>query len=137
MLWRWQRAFAPTDTPVSAPACIVWGGETTVTVRGTGTGGRNQELALSAALGLAGMAGVALLALATDGSDGPTDAAGAMVDGDTVLRALAHGAGPARRSGGKRFVSPCWIVPATCLGSAPHGTNVNDLLITLVAYCCL
>jgi len=75
------RSLKETGHPVPLPACLVWGGETTVTVSGQGKGGRNQELALAAALGLEGIEGVAVMALATDGTDGPTDAAGAVVDG--------------------------------------------------------
>ncbi len=76
------------------PACLIAGGEITVTVRGAGRGGRCQELALAAALALDGVAGAALLAAGTDGSDGPTDAAGAIVDGGTAARARAQGARP-------------------------------------------
>ncbi|HIC90441.1 MAG TPA: glycerate kinase, partial [Anaerolineae bacterium] len=73
--------------PVAPPACLVLGGETTVTVRGQGKGGRNQELALAAGLALEGWNDVAVVGLATDGIDGPTDAAGAVADGTTVTRA--------------------------------------------------
>ncbi|MGD2207309.1 MAG: DUF4147 domain-containing protein, partial [Anaerolineae bacterium] len=75
------------DRPVPRPACLVWGGETTVTVRGKGKGGRNQELALAAALAMEGLPSVMLVALGTDGTDGPTDAAGAVASGETVPRA--------------------------------------------------
>jgi glycerate 2-kinase len=71
--------------------CFIAGGETTVTVRGQGKGGRSQELACAAAPLLEGIYDVALLAAGTDGTDGPTDAAGGLVDGDTMLRALARG----------------------------------------------
>ncbi|MGQ9668428.1 MAG: MOFRL family protein, partial [Anaerolineae bacterium] len=73
--------------PLPRPACVILGGETTVTLRGTGKGGRNQELALSAAMALDGWDRVAVLSLATDGTDGPTDAAGALAAGDTLSRA--------------------------------------------------
>jgi glycerate-2-kinase len=73
------------------PVCLVAGGETAVHVRGSGRGGRSQELALAAALELAGRDDVALLAAGTDGTDGPTDAAGAFADGGTVARGLARG----------------------------------------------
>lgn len=72
--------------PVRAPACIISGGETTVTIRGTGKGGRNQEFALAAAIGIAGMDNVVVLSGGTDGTDGPTDAAGAIADGKTAGR---------------------------------------------------
>ncbi len=73
------------------PLIVLAGGETTVTVRGPGRGGRNQELALAAALALQDVPGIALLAAGTDGSDGPTDAAGAFADGSTVARGRALG----------------------------------------------
>jgi hydroxypyruvate reductase len=72
--------------PLKPPACIVTGGETTVTLRGDGLGGRNQEFVLSAALDIAGLANVVVLSAGTDGSDGPTDAAGAIADGRTLGR---------------------------------------------------
>ncbi len=75
--------------PVAAPACILAGGETTVTLRGRGKGGRNQELALSAAREMDGWPQLSLLSAGTDGSDGPTDAAGAFADGHTWAEALA------------------------------------------------
>jgi glycerate-2-kinase len=70
---------------------LLFGGETTVTVRGPGKGGRNQELALAFACRIAGAPGIKLLSAATDGVDGPTDAAGAVVDGVTVARARLAG----------------------------------------------
>ena len=118
--------------PVPRPACLVWGGETTVTVRGQGKGGRNQELALAAALGLAGLENVALLALATDGTDGPTDAAGAVVDGNTVQRALAKG-WDCRTALDDNNAYPVLEAAGDLLRLGPTGTNVNDLLVLLVA----
>ncbi|MBT4138085.1 MAG: glycerate kinase, partial [Candidatus Latescibacteria bacterium] len=73
--------------PIEAPACVISGGETTVLVRGDGKGGRNQELTLSAAIQLAGWDRVVMLSGGTDGTDGPTDAAGAIADGETIARA--------------------------------------------------
>jgi hydroxypyruvate reductase len=72
--------------PLRAPACIITGGETTVTLKGAGLGGRNQEFALAAAIDIAGLPDVVILSGGTDGSDGPTDAAGAIADGDTLAR---------------------------------------------------
>ncbi|HVN05342.1 MAG TPA: glycerate kinase [Bryobacteraceae bacterium] len=72
--------------PVKPPACIITGGETTVTLRGDGLGGRNQELVLAAAIDIAGLRNVVVLSVGTDGSDGPTDAAGAIADGRTLSR---------------------------------------------------
>ena len=68
------------------PACIITGGETTVTLRGPGLGGRNQEFVLAAALDIAGLERVVVLSAGTDGTDGPTDAAGALADGKTLRR---------------------------------------------------
>jgi glycerate 2-kinase len=76
-----------SGNPLSRPCSIVAGGETTVTVVGNGRGGRNQEIALSSALGIAGIDGVVVASFGTDGVDGPTDAAGALVDGKTIARA--------------------------------------------------
>ena len=83
-----------TGDPVPAPSCIVAGGETTVTLKWNGKGGRNTELALAAVTELADFPGVMLITLATDGEDGPTDAAGAVVTGDTFRRAAALGLQP-------------------------------------------
>ena len=80
------REIVSTSRPVRAPACIVTGGETTVTLRGDGLGGRNQEFVLAAALEIAGLRDVVVLSAGTDGSDGPTDAAGAIADGETLRR---------------------------------------------------
>lgn len=78
--------------PLAPPCCILSGGETTVQLGDSdGLGGRNQEFALAAALDMAGMKGVLALSLGTDGTDGPTDAAGAWADGQTVERAAAAG----------------------------------------------
>lgn len=117
--------------PLPPPACLVWGGETTVTVRGPGLGGRNQELALSAALALEGLEEVALLALATDGTDGPTDAAGGLVDGGTARRARALGRDPvaALRA---NDAYPVLEAAGALVKTGPTGTNVNDLLVILV-----
>ena len=117
--------------PLSPPACLVWGGETTVTVRGEGKGGRNQELALAAALALDGWTDVTVMALATDGTDGPTDAAGATVTGATMERARqmdldARAALEANDS--YHFFEPL----GDLIRTGPTGTNVNDLLFILV-----
>ena len=117
--------------PLSPPACLVWGGETTVTVRGQGKGGRNQELALAAALALEGWSGVLLMALATDGTDGPTDAAGAVVTGDTIGRARELGLDPwaaLQSNDSYHFFEALGDLIIT----GPTGTNVNDLLFLLV-----
>jgi glycerate 2-kinase len=80
------REIAATSQPVKPPACIITGGETTVTLRGDGLGGRNQEFVLAAVPEIAGLRRVVVFSAGTDGSDGPTDAAGAVADGDTLRR---------------------------------------------------
>ena len=85
------RQMAETGDPIGRPACLVAGGETTVTMRGSGKGGRNQELALAGALSLEDVPHALLVSFATDGGDGPTDAAGGVADGTTLRRARARG----------------------------------------------
>ncbi len=117
--------------PLSPPACLVWGGETTVSVRGDGRGGRNQELALAAALALEGQPAWAIMALATDGADGPTDAAGAIVDGETIPRARAQGWAP-HAALAENNAYPLLDAAGALMNIGPTGTNVNDLLVILV-----
>jgi glycerate 2-kinase len=121
------REMVAFDRPAPRPACLVWGGETTVTVRGAGRGGRNQELALAAALALEGLPGVLLVALGTDGTDGPTDAAGAVATGDTVRRARALGPDPAAHLEANDAY-PLFEALGDLIITGPTGTNVNDLL---------
>ena len=117
--------------PLPPPACLVWGGETTVTIHGEGKGGRNQELALAAALALEGWPGILVMALATDGTDGPTDAAGAIATGETVARARALGLDP-RGALEANDSYPFFDALSDLLRTGPTGTNVNDLLFILV-----
>ncbi len=112
------------------PACLLAGGETTVTVRHGGRGGRNQELALSAALRLEGKAGCVLAALASDGIDGPTDAAGAFIDGQTVWRARAAGL-DLRAALREHDAYPLLDRLGALLITGPTGTNLNDVVIGL------
>jgi hydroxypyruvate reductase len=125
------KGVAAHGNPVARPACLVWGGETTVTVRGTGKGGRNQELALAATLGLESLDDVVLMALATDGTDGPTDAAGAVVDGHTAARARELG-WDIRSTLDANNSYPLLDDVGALLLLGPTGTNVNDLLVLLV-----
>jgi hydroxypyruvate reductase len=81
------REVAHSAQPVKPPACLITGGETTVTIKGSGLGGRNQEFVLAAVIDIAGLPGVVVFSAGTDGTDGPTDAAGAIADGDTLRRA--------------------------------------------------
>jgi len=114
--------------------CLLFGGETTVTVRGRGAGGRNQELALAFALEIAGTEGIALLSAGTDGTDGPTDAAGAVVDGSTVSQARLAGIHPETYLGDndsytffQRFDAATGVHAHFKTG--PTGTNVMDVQI--------
>jgi hydroxypyruvate reductase len=120
-----------SGNPLAPPACIIAGGETTVTIRGHGKGGRNQELALSAALALADANNIVVASVGTDGTDGPTDAAGAIVDTTTVARALAAGLDPLdylNRNDSYNLLEPL----GDLLITGPTGTNVMDLMLCLV-----
>jgi hydroxypyruvate reductase len=110
------------------PICLLAGGETTVTIRQGGRGGRNQELALGAALTLDGTPRCALVALASDGIDGPTDAAGAWVDGETLTRARALGLDP-QQAAEAHDVYPLLDQLGALLRTGPTGTNLSDLVI--------
>lgn len=118
--------------PLPRPVCIAVGGETTVTLRGKGIGGRNQELALSAVKPLSGIENVVLVALATDGGDGPTDAAGAVVSGESLGRAKALGLNPAEYLRDNNAY-PFFEALGDLLMTGPTQTNVNDLNL-LFAY---
>ena len=109
------------------PFCFIVGGETTVTLRGGGKGGRNQELALAAVEGLAGLKDVVLISLATDGDDGPTDAAGAVVTGESAQRAASLGLDAAGHLS-RNDSYPFFQALGDLLKTGPTGTNVNDLV---------
>jgi glycerate-2-kinase len=111
----------------AVPVCLIGGGETTVTVRGDGSGGRNQELALAAAVELDGSAAVSLLAAGTDGIDGPTDAAGAYADGGTLARGRAQGL-DARNALDENDSHGFFDREGGVLRTGPTGTNVMDLV---------
>jgi len=116
--------------PVKLPACVISGGETTVTVHGSGLGGRNQEFALAAALHIAGLEDVAILSAGTDGTDGPTDAAGAIADGTTVARAERAEIRPGEflaNNDSYHFFERMGDLVKT----GPTGTNVADIQIIL------
>ncbi|MGI6377168.1 MAG: glycerate kinase type-2 family protein [Anaerolineae bacterium] len=114
--------------PVAPPACLISGGETTVTLRGQGRGGRNQEMALAAAIALEGWDNVAIACLATDGTDGPTDASGAYADGSTLARARALGLDAwAHLQNNDAY--PFFAQLGDLLLTGPTNTNVNDLTL--------
>lgn len=114
--------------PLRAPACVVSGGETTVTIRGEGKGGRNQEFALAAAIDLAGLRDALILSAGTDGTDGPTDAAGALADGKTVERASMDARAALAANDSYSYFESLDDLIVT--GST--GTNVMDLHLILV-----
>ncbi len=120
-----------SGNPVPKPAGIIAGGETTVTVTGKGLGGRNQEIALAAALKLGGMNGVVVASLSTDGVDGPTDAAGAIADGKTLTRAAEMELNPEEflvENNSYNFFSKL----GDLLFTGPTGTNVNDVSVIVI-----
>ena len=117
--------------PVRPPVCLIAGGELTVAVRGAGRGGRAQEFALAAAAEIAGLSNVWIAGFGTDGADGPTDAAGAVVDGGTMARAAARGldlARALRRNDAYAFFAQA----GGHIMTGPTGTNVNDLYVMIV-----
>jgi hydroxypyruvate reductase len=126
------RQLATYDEPLPRPAVLLLGGETTVTLGSgpVGRGGRNQEIALAAALGLAGLDRVAVLTFATDGGDGPTDAAGAFVSGATLAQAHARGLDPAAALR-RHDAYPLLAALGALLRPGPTQTNVNDLAFVL------
>lgn len=120
------KEIAKSGQPIPRPACLVVGGETTVTITGEGMGGRNQEMALAAALALEGWEDVMVVTLATDGSDGPTDAAGGIATGETVAWAREMGLDPEEylaNNDSYHFLEALGELIVT----GPTNTNVNDL----------
>ena len=125
------KSMASVKKPGARPRCFLIGGETTVSVKGKGLGGRNQEFALACALELSGCRGIYLLSAASDGSDGPTDAAGAFVDGETFARARRAGLDPRRalrENDSYRFFHGL----GDHFRPGPTGTNVMDFIFALV-----
>lgn len=120
------REVVSSSKPIARPACILSGGETTVTVRGSGKGGRNQEFTLAAALSIEGLPNVLVLSAGTDGSDGPTNAAGAVATGETVQRARGMGMFPAKYlddNDSHTFFRSL----GDLIHTGPTGTNVMDI----------
>jgi hydroxypyruvate reductase len=120
-----------SGNPIERPACVISGGETTVTIHGKGKGGRNQEFSLAAAMDIDGLGNVVVLSGGTDGTDGPTDAAGAIADGTTVSRARKLGLKPElylRENDSYHFFEALDDLIIT----GPTYTNVMDLRLLLV-----
>jgi glycerate 2-kinase len=124
------REIAATGHPADRPACLVCGGETTVIVTGAGRGGRNQEVALSAGRTLSGLPAVLLVSFATDGTDGPTDAAGGVADGTSWARARAQGFDPVGHLA-DNDAYPLLDAVGDLIRIGPTNTNVNDLMLIL------
>jgi glycerate 2-kinase len=125
------REVRTSGNPLPAPVCLISGGETTVTLRGPGKGGRNQEFVLAAALDIAGLPQTVILSGGTDGTDGPTDAAGAIADGDTCARALAAGLSP-RKALDVNDAYPLFEKLGDLILTGPTRTNVMDVRLVLV-----
>jgi hydroxypyruvate reductase len=117
--------------PITRPGAIILGGETVVQVKGDGLGGRNQELVLAAAIDLAGMEDVVIASVGTDGTDGPTDAAGGMVDGGTLAR-MAVGGVNAAQALANNDAYHALAASGELIKTGPTGTNVNDLALVLI-----
>jgi len=120
-----------TGNPIAIPACILSGGETTVTLTGDGLGGRNQEFALIAAMEIQEEDGIVILSGGTDGTDGPTDAAGAIADSNTVRHAVENGIDPhhfLKNNDSYHFFKQT----NGLLFTGPTGTNVMDLRVMII-----
>ncbi len=125
------REVIKTGNPVPVPACILSGGETTVVLKGDGLGGRNQEFTLISGMEIAGLDNMVVLSGGTDGTDGPTDAAGAVADGYTTKRAYELGLDPSaflKNNDSYHFFK----LLGDLLITGPTNTNVMDLRIILV-----
>ncbi|MGR3177566.1 MAG: glycerate kinase type-2 family protein [Candidatus Anammoxibacter sp.] len=120
-----------SGNPVKRPACLLSGGETTVTIRGSGLGGRNQEFALASAIEIAGQDQTIVFSAATDGTDGPLNPAGAVADGFTTERALRLNMNPVdylMNNDSYRF----FLKLGDLITTGPTNTNVMDIRIILV-----
>ncbi len=122
---------ARTHVSSKRPLAFLAGGETVVHLHGTGTGGRNQELALSAALGIEGLCNALVASAGSDGTDGPTDAAGGIVDGFTAAEMRRRGVSPARALENNDSYHALRAADALFF-TGPTGTNVNDLSLVLL-----
>ena len=112
------------------PCAVIFGGETIVRLTGNGKGGRNQEVALAAALEIEGMEDVVVFSFGSDGTDGPTDAAGGLVDGQTLARMRAGSIVP-EDSLANNDSYHALKASGDLIITGPTGTNVNDLMVIL------
>lgn len=119
------------QTTFKTPACIIFGGETVVKVKGNGKGGRNQELAFSAAIEIEGMKDVVVVSVGSDGTDGPTDAAGGIVDGETITKIKKLGKNPYEYLENNDTYNGL-LLSGDLLKTGPTGTNVNDFGFLLI-----
>ena len=124
------REVRSSGRPAPAPCALILGGETVVRLTGKGKGGRNQELALSAARGIAGLDGTVVLSVGSDGTDGPTDAAGGIVDGGTAELLKARGFDIERVLADNDSYTALAAADSLVV-TGPTGTNVNDLALAL------
>ena len=118
-------------SPYHAPCAVIMGGETVVHLRGSGKGGRNQEVALAAAKGIDGMQDVCVFSLGSDGTDGPTDAAGGVVTGETAAKAREMGLSIDAALGNNDAYPLLQALDALIM-TGPTGTNVNDVSVLLI-----
>lgn len=125
------REIKTSGHPVKAPACVISGGETTVTLHGNGKGGRNQEFALASAIEIERLDNVVIFSGGTDGTDGPTDAAGAVADGTTCARALKFGLSPQKHLE-QNDAYPFFEKLKDLIKTGPTRTNVMDVRLILV-----
>ena len=128
---RFLASVARTHAAATRPLAFLAGGETVVHLHGTGTGGRNQELALSAALGFEGLCNALIASAGSDGTDGPTDAAGGIVDGFTAAEMRRRGVSPERALENNDSYHALRAADALFF-TGPTGTNVNDLSLVLL-----
>nr|WP_041428456.1 glycerate kinase [Pseudothermotoga lettingae] len=125
------REILSNERPIKRPSAVILGGETVVHVKGSGKGGRNQELAFSAAIGIEGLKNVVICSVGTDGTDGPTDAAGGIVDGETCRKIRENGFDPEEFLKNNDSYNALRLANSLVF-TGPTGTNVNDLIVILV-----
>ena len=125
------KEIAETSRPISPPCAVIMGGETVVRIKGNGKGGRNQEMALAAAIGIDGMKDTVFVSVGSDGTDGPTDAAGGIVDGNTAGKLLALGINPQFALDNNDSYNAL-NASGDIIKTGPTGTNVNDISILLM-----